>query len=94
MPTRRSEMGNPVAVMSKFYVLDIDRNIHRFAFSPSNFAKSLMRPMDLHAIMAIMQTTDYGLLAEKLQIDDTRRVLETQERRNSCSSLCQKHSIC
>jgi hypothetical protein len=39
------------------------RSLHRLAFSPSNFAKSLIKPIDLHAIMAIMQTTDCGRLA-------------------------------
>ncbi len=86
-------MGNPVIVLRKFHGLTIDRDLHRFAFSPSNFAKSLIRPIDLHAIMAIIQTTDWMPLATGLQKGEARHVLEMQGRRNSCSSLCRKHSI-
>jgi hypothetical protein len=60
-------MGNPMVVLSKFHHLNLDRGLHRLAFSLSNFAKSLMRPIDLHAIMAIIQTTDYRPLAMRLQ---------------------------
>jgi len=60
-------MGNPMVVLSKYHPSTIDRGLHRFAFSLSNFAKSLMRPIDLHAIMAIIQTTDCRLLEMRLQ---------------------------
>lgn len=37
--------------------------IHLFALTGSNLAKSLINPVDLHAMIAMMQTIDYHLLA-------------------------------
>jgi hypothetical protein len=68
-----------MVVLSKFHQFTINRGLHRFAFSPSNFAKSLIRPIDLHAIMAIIQTTDCRLLEMRLQRRMRGTYLKRQE---------------
>lgn len=54
-------MGNPVQARLALCLLSDSkiRVVHFLAFSVSNFAKSLMRPIDLHAIIAIIHTIDY-----------------------------------